>query len=61
MFETRKIRFAMIKLARQAGQYWENFERIMRYKRKSSGTLGGHEREASVEVRYTIFQSTITG
>jgi len=33
MYESRKIRFAMMKLTGQAGQYWENLERMMRYKR----------------------------
>jgi len=33
MSEPRKIRFAMMKLTGQARQYWENLERVMRYKR----------------------------
>ena len=37
MFESRKIRkirFAVMKLTGQAGQYWENLERMMRYRRE---------------------------
>ena len=34
MFESRKIRFTMMKLTGQVGQYWENFERMMRYRRE---------------------------
>jgi len=33
MSESRKIRFTMMKLTRQAGQYWESLERMMRYKK----------------------------
>jgi len=40
MFESRKIRFAMMKLAGQAGQYWENLERMMGYKRDIQWRLG---------------------
>ena len=34
MPESRKIRFIVMKLTGQARQYWENFERMMRYKRE---------------------------
>ena len=34
MFESRKIRFAVMKLTRQARQYWKNLERMMRYRRE---------------------------
>jgi len=33
MSESKKIRFAMMKLTGQARQYWENLERMMRYRR----------------------------
>jgi len=34
MSESRKIRFAMMKLTGQDGQYWEKLERMMGYRRK---------------------------
>jgi len=34
MSEFRKIRFAVMKLMGQAGQYWENLERMMSYRRE---------------------------
>jgi len=33
MSESWKIRFAMMKLIGQVRHYWENFERVMRYRR----------------------------
>ena len=35
MSESRKIRLAVMKLTGQAGQYWENLERMMRYRREN--------------------------
>jgi len=34
MSESKKIRFDVMKLTGQAGQYWENLESIMRYRRE---------------------------
>jgi len=34
MSKSRKIQFAVMKLTGQAGQYWKNFERMMRYRRE---------------------------
>ena len=34
MSESRKVRLAVMKLTGQAGQYWENLERMMRYRRE---------------------------
>jgi len=34
MSELRKIRFAVMKLTGQAGQYWENLEMMIRYRRE---------------------------
>ena len=31
--KSRKIRFTVMKLTGQAGQYWKNLERMMRYRR----------------------------
>jgi len=36
MSESKKIRFVMMKVMEQAGQFWENLERIMRYRKDDS-------------------------
>jgi len=36
MSESRKIRLAVMKLTGQTGQYWENLERMIRYRREDS-------------------------
>ena len=62
MSESRKIRLAVMKLTGQAGQYWKNLKRMMRYRKENTvKDLGRHEREAYVEVRFTVIQSVIVG
>jgi len=34
MSESRKIRFVVMKLTGQAGQYWENLKKMIRYRRE---------------------------
>jgi len=40
MSELRKIRLAVMKLTGQSRQYWENLEKMMRYRREDPGKLG---------------------
>ena len=50
-----------MKLTGQAGQYWENFERIMRYMREDPIETRWHERETKAEICSTVVQTTSTG